>query len=136
MVTVSFDMSQARALARALHAVGPIASKKIAGSVARGAGNVQRDARTRIKTRRVYTPHYPASITFTLDRDGLGAEIGPETGRNQQAFLGKILEFGSPTSPAHPHMIPAVEAEQNNLADWMQRLAAEAINEALTESFT
>jgi hypothetical protein len=57
---------------------------------------------------------------------GLDAEIGPEVGRTQ-AFLGKILEFGTATSRPHPHLIPALLAEQPRLTEQIAALAAEVL---------
>lgn len=58
----------------------------------------------------------PVAIThetrYTLG--GIRTEFGPEYGRSQ-AGLGRIDEFGSPTSPPHLSGLRAMEAEEPQL---------------------
>lgn len=68
-----------------------------------------RDSKAWVNTAGRYTKHYRRAITLTEIPRELAVEYGPERGR-KQAFLGKILEFGTDTNPPHPHLIPAGEA--------------------------
>ncbi|AXH89406.1 hypothetical protein [Micromonospora aurantiaca] len=92
--------------------------------VARGALNVKKDAQARAKRIGQHVRRYPSSIGYDL-RQGLRgpvAEIGPEVGRGQGS-LGSILENGSPTSPPHPHMLPAGQAEAPRFERALEDLA-------------
>lgn len=44
---------------------------------------------------------YPFSITWDEKLSGLDYEVGPVDGKNNQGFLGPVLEFGGAKSPAH-----------------------------------
>lgn len=70
--------------------------------------NAAQRARDHLTTQRVYTKHYPRAITHTANVLDVSVEIGPQLGR-KQAFLGKILERGTATSPPKPHLVPAAE---------------------------
>lgn len=125
---MGFDMSEVRKMASDLLGTDEQVRSKVKASVKRGAMNVKRDAQKDIigQVGQSHAKHYASSITFDVINDGMTAEIGPTVGRTQ-AFLGKILEYGTATSPPHPHMVPAVEAEQGKLADAVLAAALEAI---------
>jgi hypothetical protein len=129
-MTSPFDTTEVRRLAEALATAGPATITAITPVVKRGAVNVQRDARQWVGTRGRATRHYRRAISFDLDPFGLAAEIGPQEGRTQK-FLGRILEFGTVTSPPHPHLIPAVEAEGPRFADAVVKAATKALRKHL-----
>lgn len=110
---MSSDFSQLREFAQELIASeGPVreGGRK---AIKRGAMNVKRVSRSTIRgaVGVAHAKHYAKSIDFDLENDGLTARIGPRLGGNQ-AFLGKILEHGTATSPSHPHLFPAADEEQ------------------------
>lgn len=109
---MGFDMSDVRRFAGVLLTSDKRVKPAVARAVKKGAVNVKKNAQDNIRaqTSSSYTKHYPKAITFDIQNGGLQAEIGPEVGRTQ-AFLGKILEFGTATSPAMPHLDPAIDAE-------------------------
>lgn len=100
------------------------APKEVTQVVARGALNIKKDAQARARRIGRHARRYPYSIGYDL-RQGLRgpvAEIGPEVGRGQGS-LGSILENGSPTSPPHPHMLPAGQAEAPRFERALEDLA-------------
>lgn len=113
---MGFNMDEVRELASDMAMSLTPVKQGVQAAVKRGAVNVKNDAKRDIVSQvgRNHAKHYAGAITFDLMNGGMAAEIGPETG-HKQAFLGKILEFGTATSPAHPHLVPAVEREQEKL---------------------
>lgn len=141
-----FDMSEVNALAEELVQSDAKVREEGKRVVKRGAMNVKRESRKRIResvgasfssgsgglTRRTgsgkgHPKWYPASIDFDLDDNGLAAEIGPKLGK-KQAFLGKILEYGTATSPPHPHMNPAADEEEPRMQDAVARMVKRALS--------
>lgn len=92
--------------------------------VAKGALNIKNDARRRAKAIGAHVRRYPYTIGYDLDEqpDGASAEVGPDPEKGQGA-LGHLLERGSPTSPPHPHMLPAGVAEEPRFEKAMEDLA-------------
>lgn len=122
----AFDMSEVVEMAQELFgADGPVRAegRKI---LENGANKTRRRAWNLLKTNRAYTQHYPSSFTYEMLNDGMAVEIGPEIGR-KQAFLGKILEDGTSTSPPKPHLIPAAEAEAPAIAAFVEDAAVDAL---------
>lgn len=82
--------------------------------VERGALNVRRDARRRIREQitGTYLPHYPQAITYDTESDtgGVEALIGPEVDR-LQGGMGAGVEYGSARTGPLPHLLPAFEEE-------------------------
>lgn len=122
-------MTEVRDFAAKLETDVKVMRDELPRIVKRGAVNIKRDAQRDIATQvgRGHAKHYARSITFDLEDGGHRAEIGPQIGRTQ-AFLGKILEFGTATSPPHPHMVPALEQELPRFQKAVQE-AAERILE-------
>lgn len=122
------DVGEVKAFAIELNAALSAAPDEVAKVVARGAFNVQKDARERAKRIGRHVRRYPGTITFDMARHGAetAAEIGPDTDRGQGA-LGGILENGSPTSPPHPHMLPAGEAEAPRFEKALEDLAVRLV---------
>lgn len=125
---MGFHMGEVRKLAADLLVSDERVKSAARAAIKRGAVNIKRDSRSRIISAvgQAHAKHYAAAITFDLENQGLTAEIGPQIGR-PQAFLGKILEYGTATSGAHPHMVPALEAEKPKL----ERGILEAVEKAL-----
>lgn len=126
----TFDMSEVMGLADHLVATDKTVRAEGQRVIKRGAVNVKYDARKLVRSS-AGTSHpkwYPSSIDFDLEDGGLAAEIGPSTGLGKQAFLGKILEYGTATNAPHPHMNPALEREEPRLAD----AVADAVRRALS----
>ncbi|VDG77349.1 Uncharacterised protein [Actinobaculum suis] len=111
MVRAKTDTSELDALVNDLGAAPGRALDETRKVIEKGAYNIKNDAQDRV--RRFMAParskvrHYPYLVTYDLvaDRGGIGAEIGPEIGG--QGSLGHLLEFGTATSGAMPHLIPA-----------------------------
>ncbi|MEU4367550.1 hypothetical protein [Micromonospora chersina] len=118
------DFSEVQQFAVQLNEALAAAPDEVAKVVYRGAFTIQEDARARAKRIGPHVRRYPGTITFETARHGAetAAEIGPETSRGQGA-LGDILENGSPTSPPHPHMLPAGEAERPRFERALEDLA-------------
>lgn len=113
---MGFQMGEVRRLAADLLISDERVRDAAKAAIKKGAVNIKRDSIKMIISAvgAAHAKHYAKSITFDIKDQGLTAEIGPQIGRSQ-AFLGKILEFGTATSGAHPHMIPALEAEKPRL---------------------
>jgi hypothetical protein len=91
--------------------------------VAKGSLNIKTDAR-RLAPKGPHTPHYANSITYEtgVTKTTATGEVGPEHGRSQ-AELGHLFEYGSPTSPPHPHLTPAGDLEEPKFYTAMEDLA-------------
>ncbi len=86
------------------------------------ARHVKDDARSRAASIGPHAKSYPRSITYDILYAGsylVQAEIGPDKGGPQGA-LGNLLEFGSVHNPPHPHLAPALTA---NEADFERGIA-------------
>lgn len=98
-------------LARDLAAAGTRVTAAAAGVVAKGALNVKEGARRNATASSgTHAAQYPSTITYDLDPDRLGAEIGPE--RRGQGNLGPILEYGSAHNPPHRDLGRALDTEE------------------------
>ena len=124
-----FDMSEVNALAEELVQSDAKVREEGKRVVKRGAMKVKRNSRSSIRASvgRRHPKWYASSIDFDLDDSGLAAEIGPKLGK-KQAFLGKILEYGSATSPPHPHMNPAADEEEPRMQDAVARMVKRALS--------
>lgn len=123
---MSADISELVAWERVLLAAGADAMAEGAKIVAKGSLNIKKDAQERAP-KGPHTPGYAASIRYdvTTGADWIEGEIGPTGGG--QARLGVILEYGSPTSPPHPHHEPALDAEEPRFYQACEDLAAKLI---------
>lgn len=126
---MGFDMSEVNALAEELVQSNAKVREEGKRIVKRGAMNVKRTARSAIvgSVGRRHPKWYASSIDFDLDENGLAAEIGPKLGK-KQAFLGKVLEYGSATSPPHPHMNPAADEEEPRMQDAVAQMVKRALS--------
>lgn len=92
--------------------------------IEKGSLNIKRDAQ-RLAPGGGHARHYRRSITY--DTRVLKAAAIGETGPDQdkmQGPLGHLLEYGSPTSPPHPHFGPAGDTEEPKFVQAMENLAA------------
>lgn len=91
--------------------------------IRRGALNIKKGAQRRVPQSHTL-PYYARSISYDSGEEGLTAwaEIGPDK-RRRQGPLGNLIEYGSPTSPPHPHMGPAGDEEEPKFAEQLQKLA-------------
>lgn len=97
--------------------------------VARGALQIKNGARRRIG-RPAHAPAYPNSISYDIQRWGLGAvaEIGPDKGRRQGA-LGNLLEYGSVNNAPIPHIRPAADEELPRFERAMEDLGVKLLDQ-------
>lgn len=100
------------------------APARTAKVVKRGAFNIKKGAAQRAP-QGPHLPYYAKSITYDTGEEGplVWAEIGPDK-RRRQGPLGNLLEYGSPTSPPHPHLGPAGDEEEPKFAAQLEKLAA------------
>lgn len=111
MDELQIDTSDLKHLAATLQVASRNTVAEARSVVAKGANNVQKDARERIG-RGPYLPAYARSITYDLSWPigAVKAVIGPDKDR-PQGPLGNVLEYGSPGRAPRPHLGPALEAE-------------------------
>lgn len=125
----SIDASEVVALARTLTASNLIVTVGSVAVLKKGALNIKKDAKKRASGHR-HAPAYPSSIVFEGPTVLLGgaveAEIGPDTDRPQWG-LGDILEFGTPRTAPHPHLMPALQAELPNVERYLLELSQKAL---------
>lgn len=119
------DISELLAWGRDLRAAGRDAAGQSAKVVGKGALNIKNEARE-LAPKGPHVPGYASSIRYDIkvEADAVEAEIGPTGGG--QARLGAVLEYGSPTSPPHPHHETAGDHEEprfwaaaEDLAAWL-----------------
>jgi hypothetical protein len=124
--SMKFDATEVIELAEFLARAPGVAAAAVKPTVARGAYQIKKDAKSRVAGLR-HLPAYPSSITYDThaSSSAVWADIGPEKGR-RQGPLGNIVEYGSPTSAPHPHMAPAAEAELPKFAAVLETIAAKA----------
>lgn len=108
---MSADISELVAWQHVLEAAGRDALTEGAKVVAKGSLNIKNEARE-LAPKGPHTPGYASSIRYDIrtGADWVEAETGPTGGG--QARLGAVLEYGSPTSPPHPHHEPAADHEE------------------------
>lgn len=110
-MSVRFEHGEVDRLVAALDKAVYDTPAEVEKVVAKGALNIKNGARRRIG-RPAHAPAYANSITYDLQRWGMGAvaEIGPDKGRRQGA-LGNLLEYGSVNNGPIPHIRPAADEE-------------------------
>lgn len=120
---VSLNTDAVKALADEMNGVAGRLKPAMRAVAAKGALNIKNAARASIlaQTTRKYVKQYPNSITYDVTQSSgsfVSVEIGPDKSKPQGA-LGNLLEFGTPTKPPLPHLVPAWEAEQEPFAQFM-----------------
>lgn len=100
------------------------ATKKVIG---KGSLNVKKDAQRIIRAAspRGYLPHYPRSISYEVTAAGsvVTGEIGPRRDR-RQGGLGSYVELGTVHNPPIPHLSPALDAELEPTARYLEDVGA------------
>ncbi len=122
--TFSVEHKDLDVFAEVLRSSAEDALPRAAKLVKRGALNIKKGAQRRAPTG-PHVPYYSKSINYDTGEEGqlAWAEIGPDKHKRQGA-LGNLLEYGSATSPPHPHLGPAGEEEEPKFAAQMDKLAA------------
>lgn len=107
-----------------LEQAGADAHREGEAIVAKGSLKIKNDAR-RLAPGTGHAKLYPASITYdiTTGPDWIEGEIGPIEGRKQRG-LGNLLEYGGPRNAPHPHLEPALDAEEPRFYEQSELLAA------------
>lgn len=121
------DSSEVGTLAADLGKAGAAGVDEATKVVKKGAHNIKTDSARRI-TGLAHAPAYPAAITYdvTFGWGTITAEIGPDKGRRQGA-LGNILEYGTVKNPPHPHLGPALDAEEPKYLAAIEDAAVKAL---------
>lgn len=100
------------------------ATKKVIG---KGSLNVKKDAQRIIRAAspRGYLPHYPRAISYEVTASGsvVTGEIGPRRDR-KQGGLGSYVELGTVHNPPIPHLSPALDAELEPTARYLEDVGA------------
>lgn len=122
------DASELLAYAHQLEHSVTNAEPELSKVVERGALNVKRGAQTLLRSwsQRHYLKHYYRSLSYDMDNDGLGAEIGPDSAK-LQGGMGRGVELGSANTRPSPHLFPAFDME----APRFEEQAARALRRAL-----
>lgn len=125
---MSIEIEGALELAADWEAAEGQADRELGKVVFKGSMNVKADWRRRW-TGHQYAPALGTTVTFDMDADGLGSEIGPDKDIGPGA-LGNIYEFGIPgqNTPPQPGGLPAIAAEEPRFVtaveDVAERLAS------------
>lgn len=127
MAEVEFDMSELESWTEVLQKAPAATKKQARAVVSKGSLNIKNEARRNAPGTGA-ARHYPSSINYDItDKDGeIVGEIGPAEGRRQWG-LGNLLEYGSQHNPPHPHLEPALDAEEPRFIKAAEDLAAEAL---------
>lgn len=103
------------------------ATKKVIG---KGCLNIKKDAQRIIKDAGVkgYLPHYPRAISYDVSAEGtvVTGEIGPRRDR-EQGGLGSYVELGTVHNAPIPHLSPALDAELEPTARYLERVGAQLL---------
>ena len=119
---MAVTVSGVKELKAALERVGSQVAERVVQAVADEAGQVQSDARSRV---RVDSGDLQQSITVEVGDGGLSAEIRPRSSASQVdparlAIKANTNEFGRKGRPGQPYMVPASELSR---ARWPGRVA-------------
>lgn len=103
------------------------APKAFRGVMSRAGVQIKKDWQARwneIKSDRTHIPHIVRGIGYdqTDTEDHFTLAVGVRSD-NRQAFLSKILEYGTLTSPPHPAGEPALQAEVPQMMDATGKVA-------------
>lgn len=125
---MSADITELMAYANRLEQAITTAEPDLRKITERGAFNIKRLAQARLRgiSRRHYLKHYYRSLSYDLDDDGLGAEIGPAASK-LQGGMGRGVEFGSVHTPPFPHLYPSLDEEEPRYLDQVSRALIRAL---------
>lgn len=121
------DASEVRAFAADLREVPARLIPRAAAAVKRGAVNIKDQLREEMSASR-YFKGAARAITFDLDRSGLEAEIGPESGPGSPGALANIAYFGGSTGGG---TVPDPQGALDREAPGFEWALLEAVDEAL-----
>lgn len=122
------DASQVYAYANRLEQAITTAEPDLRKITERGALNIKRNSQARLRgiSRRHYLKHYYRALSYDMDDDGLGAEIGPDASK-LQGKMGRGVEFGSVHTPPFPHLNPSLDEEEPKYLDQVSRALVRAL---------
>lgn len=125
---MSADASEVFAYANHLEQAITTAEPELAKITERGALNIKRNSRGRLRgiSRRHYLKHYYRSLSYDVDDDGLGAEIGPDASK-LQGKMGRGVELGSVHTQPFPHLFPSLDEEEPKYLDQVSRAIIKAL---------
>lgn len=125
---MSADASEVFAYAEHLDQAITTAEPELRRVTERGALNIKRNSQARLRgiSRRHYLKHYYRSLSYDMDDDGLGAEIGPDASK-LQGGMGRGVEFGSVHTPPFPHLFPSLDEEEPKYLDQVSRVLVQAL---------
>lgn len=125
---MSADITELMTYANNLEQAVTTAEPELRKVTERGALNIKRNSQARLRgiSRRHYLKHYYRSLSYDVDDDGLGAEIGPDASK-LQGKMGRGVEFGSVHTPPFPHLNPSLDEEEPKYLDQVSRVLIEAL---------
>lgn len=125
---MSADASEVFAYANHLEQAITTAEPELKKVTERGAFNIKRNSQRRLSgiSRRHYLKHYYRSLSYDVDDDGLGADIGPDAAK-LQGGMGRGVEFGSVHTPPFPHLYPSLDEEEPKYLDQVSRALIKAL---------
>lgn len=125
---MSADTSELLAYARHLEFAVTDAEPELRKITERGALNIKRNSQARLRglSRRRYLKHYYRSLSYDMDDDGMGAEIGPDASK-PQGGMGRGVELGSVHTPPFPHLFPSLDEEEPKYLDQVSRALIKAL---------
>lgn len=124
MTGIEFDFSDVARLEADLRQAGTVTREKVKQATEVTARKTKDHARKEARGIKGMQ-RYPESITYdtTVDADGVGAEIGPEQTGQGSLFV----EEGSMYFAPHPHLAPALAANQGDYIKGIELAVAEAL---------
>lgn len=101
--------------------------------VKRGGVQIKKDWQARwnaIKSMPTHIPHLVRGVGFETSEKGstYSVEVGVNP-RNKQAFLSKIVEYGTLTSAPHPAGKPSLDAEVPKMERYALKVAGDLLEE-------
>lgn len=119
---MSADVSQLRSLAADLRAVSRTTQPKVKAAVRKTLFDIERDAKLIAFQKGVYEfGNLIASISTTVDPDGMGGEVGPTV------EYGIYQELGTSVMAGRPYLAPAFDRNSPQLAKALASLGVEAL---------
>lgn len=103
------DLSEVKAFAEKIAVAGEKLVDDAKSTTVRAGTKIRDEARANAP--RGAAKQYPRTIVRRSKQFAAGVEVEVEAGGVGQGKLGSVLEFGSPTSPAYPHVTPSFEGE-------------------------
>ena len=126
MASVRVEVDGARELAVDMRNVEPLLARRLKPAVSKGAQNIKQDLAGKMRESRSFGVVAQA-ISYDLDDDGYGAEIGPEKGA--PGSLANVAYFG--TSRGGGTVADPEDALQEEADAFIEHLAAMAEELAL-----